>query len=717
MESYVCHVTDAPEAHEPQQPSSPREDSNGDCTASKSEVLSRSSPSTPSSWVSARDLKGSGGENASMGGSGTPEETSVPAPQSAIATTGATAALVNLPQQSLAEQGKVPPDYAEAEEAHGEAGERAAYQCAEERSSYKYGGTVASENRLTGASTSSAYDSTGEVGSSGTAVAPHGSSNRVHVPAVSHNGAATARQKAREVKSTSCRPLHLASNDYVRAYALSLASSSSLPRQTPAQVVAPRYTPDRSPETKWSVSRVSTTSAVQHEVLPPIIVGSKKKARLRRSSTSAKPRTAPNKVSKATSTSRSMPAVSHASNPLSMAGSATARTVVPTEASYLTTYSTEGAMKDLLKHVDRNSFGFHLRSMFQRIDFAEVQREVQRGEKESAALQMCRRLFRIIAKNKDSMSVEDLHELLLTFTPCGVSLREGADFLWENCGGKLSFTFRDFLQYGAALRARLQDYELFERLSDQEKLIVTHARILPGKPLDDANTARVNLLRVADQQMQDQLPQDTRSLRLYEELFLVDYHERLHDAALIPASEIPQQGLKSDYAHEYGCQQQGSPFSGLPQLSVPVLKEDMEWRQTEVGHSTASDAAVHAAAAETRTAAVHGESEYPALSRSIHPVGATKAPGKAGSRTASRRKHPQRRYRAAAASSMGAGATYSDRSRRTGLGSERFVVDLQQQPLPPPQKKMGRFVEEEYWERRIMDDHLITQLQSMYKTQ
>ncbi|TPP43271.1 hypothetical protein CGC20_6525 [Leishmania donovani] len=719
MELHVCHATDKSEAPESQPPSRPREDeSNADRMASKSEVLSHSSSS---SCVPDRDPKGTGGENAPVSGSGTPEATSVPASQPAIATTGATAALMSLPQQSLCEQGKVHPAYAEAEEAHGEAAEGVAYQCAEKRPSSKHGDTVASENRLTGASTSSAHDSVCEAGSSGAPVAPHLSSGRTQVPAELHNGAATARQKAGEAKDRSCRPLHLASNDYVRAYALSLASSSSLPRQTPAHAVVHRHTPDRSPETKWNASRVSTTGAAQHEMLPPISVGSKSKPRVRSSNSSRKTRTAPNKVSKAAPTSRSMPAVSHASNALSVAGSATARAVVPTGASYRTLYSTTGgAMKGLVDHVDRNSFGFHLRNMFQRIDFAEVQREAQRGEKESAALQMCRRLFRVIAKNKDFVSVEDLHELLLIFTPCGVSLREGADFLWEDCGGKLSLTFRDFLRYGAALRARLRDYELFEQLSDQQKLIVMHARILPVEPPDDANTARVNLLRVADHQMQGQLPRHTRSLRLYEELFLVDYHERLHDAALIPASEVPPQGLKSDYAHEYGREQQGRPFPALPPLSVPALKEDMEWRHTEVVYSTdsdASDAAVHAAAAEKRAAAAHNESEYPTLSRSIHLVGATKAPGKAGSRTAGQRKHPQRRYKAAAASSMGAGATYSDRSRRTGLGSERFVVDLQRQPLPPQQKKMGRFVEEEYWERRIMDDHLITQLQSMYKTQ
>lgn len=719
MELHVCHVTDKPEAHEPQSSSCPREEeSNADRTASKSEVLSHSSPS---SCVSDRDPKGTGGENAPVSGSGTPEETSVPASQPAIATTGAMAALMSLSQQSLSEKGKVHPDYAEAEEAHGEAAEGVVYQRAGKRPSSKHGGTVASENRLTGASASSAQDSVGEAGSSGAPVAPHRFSGGTQVPAVSHNGAATARQKAWEAKDRSCRSLHLTSDDYVRAYALSVASSSSLPRQTPAHVVVHCHIPDRSPETKRNASRVSTTGAAQHEVLPPIDVGSKGKSRLRSSSSSAKPCTAPKKVSKTASTSRSMPAVSHASNALSVAGSATARAVVPTEASYLTQYSTAGgAMKGLVDHVDRNSFGFHLRNMFQRIDFADVQREVQRGEKESAALQMCRRLFCAIAKNKDSVSVEDLHELLLMFTPCGVSLREGADFLWEDCGGKLSLTFRDFLQYGAALRARLRDYELFEQLSDQQKLIVMHARILPGEPPDDANTARVNLLRVADQQMQGQLPQHTRSLRLYEELFLVDYHERLHDAALIPASEVPPQGLKSDYAHEYGREQQARPFPVLPQLSVPVLKEDMEWRHTEVAYSTDSDAidaAMHAAAAEKRAAAAHNESEYPTLSRSTHLVGATKAPGKAGSRTVGQRKHLQRRHRAAVASSMGAGTTYSDRSRRAGLGSERFVVDLQRQPPPPQQKKMGRFVEEEYWERRIMDDHLITQLQSMYKTQ
>ncbi|KAG5472479.1 hypothetical protein LSCM1_03878 [Leishmania martiniquensis] len=445
---------------------------------------------------------------------------------------------------------------------------------------------------------------------------------------------------------------------------------------------------------------------VQHEVLVPIAVASKSKYERLSGGSSMPPRTKVTNVLTTPFTSRSVQTDTH-------------EAAVPAKASSLAMHPTGVPIKDLVSHVDHNPFRRVLWDMFKRTDFTDVQREVQRGVGESAALHECRRLFRIISKNKDAVTVEDLHELLATFTPCGLSLREGADFISENCRGKSSLTFRDFLLYGPVLRARLKDYERFERLSDRQKLITTHARVLPGKPPTNINTARLRLLRVADQQMQGHLPRHTRPLRLYEEMFLIDYHERLHDAELIPASEVPPQGLKSDYAHEYGRQQRTRPFPALPQLSVPALKEDMEWRRAEVVRSTESvpsNTSAHAEASDKAATATRSE-ENLAVSQSSRSANAAKASRKLDRRTASKRKRLPHKHRVAAACRVVAEATYGDSSCWADWDCERAEAGTQRQLCAQQQKKMGRFLEEEYWERRIMDDHLITQLQSMYQKQ
>ncbi|XQJ29111.1 hypothetical protein NXY56_005148 [Leishmania guyanensis] len=728
-ESYVCHVTDKPKGQPQRLPGYPQEEHNANLNTSKTEILSYLSVS---SHAPGSELKGSGVENASTNGSGSSGEapavsilgtegmTPVATSEPAVRTTMTTEALLVFPPQPLPAEEQVPPVYAEAEEAGGKAAERVTHMSAEELSSSDRGGMAAPVKPFTGATTSSERISAVEGGSPGIPVAPCCSSDPTQGPAVSNSLAEAASRLTERENDRSRVLLGPISNAYVRGYTLSQTASSSSPRSPPAHLVVHRCTPERSTGPMWGTTPVSPPGAVQCEKLVHLPVGSKKKYELLSGSSRTTPRGATSSVPALTFTSRSMPASTHAPIVSSMTGSTTAMVVVPTEASLQAAHPSEDTMKDLVSHLDRHSFGFHLREMFQRADFAGMHCEVRRGVRESTALQEYRRLFRVLAKNKDSMSVEDLHELLLIFTPCGVSLREGADFLWENCGGKSSLTFRDFLQYGPALRARLQDYEVFERLPIQQKLITTHARVLPGVSPSTANSARLQLLRVAEQQVQGQLPRHTRPLRLYEEIFLVDYQQRLYDAALIPASDVPPQRLKSDYAHEYGQQQYTRALPPLPQLSVPVLmKEDMVWCHTEAvcsPNSDASEAARHAAAVEKPATVLHGKSEHQAVSRNNRLADATKAPGKAGSRTASKKKNGQGRERVCAASSMGAGATYGDSSRQTGLVLDRSAVVVQQQPRPQEQKKMGRFVEEEYWERRIMDDHLITQLQSMYRT-
>ncbi|KAK7195422.1 hypothetical protein NESM_000469400 [Novymonas esmeraldas] len=491
------------------------------------------------------------------------------------------------------------------------------------------------------------------------------------------------------------------------------AASTSQPHSPPAHVMVHRYAPEPPSGPAWGAAPGRPHRAVQHEVLPPVPIGSRNKYDLLSVGSTTAPRATGGAAAAASSTSMPRSAVAASNVPFgaSTSGSTSAVVAIPREVSTVAVQTNSAAARDLVSHVDRNSFGFELREMFQRLNFADVPVETHRVTRDTPALEECRRLFRVIAKNKDVVDVGDMHELLVIFTPCGVSLREGADFLWEDCGGKSSLAFRDFVQYGPVLRARLLDYELFQQLSDRQKLLVTHARVVPGEPPEEANTARLGLLRVADQQAQNKLPRFTRPLRLYEEIFLVDYQERLHDAALIPASEVPTQSLTGDYTHEQQQHRRTSQLPTLPRLSVPVLlKEDMEWRNGDevyASDSESSNAAARAAAAdddESPTAVRHGGTrEYPTATQGGRRVKGGEGTGKAGgSRTASKGRSGHRG--GAAASGMGTSGLYGDSGRRAGHRQQR----------QQPQKNMGRFVEEEYWERRTMDDHLITQLQSLY---
>ncbi|KAG5473246.1 hypothetical protein CUR178_03166 [Leishmania enriettii] len=699
--SCSCHTTGQSKAHRQLPLSIPAANSIANAKASDADVCSKASVSNR---APGRDLKDTGRAKGSAGSIGdtvkTPElhtrhtegEASATSPDTAMTTTiAAESLLALLPQQRHGKE-QVDLDTAEVGVASGE-------------------GAGTPESDFIVASTPSASDLVAKVTPSSTPVAPHRSSNPTQTSAFSHSALATAWQMEEENKSRI--PVKPATKDDARGYKLSVASSSSAcpPR---ADLVVQRYTRRHRTGPMRGTATVSPPGRVQHEVLVPICVVSESKRDRFGDRSSMTSRTKVTDVLTAPFTSRSEPAGTHKAAAPKMVGSAASAAAVPTEASSVTMHTTGVTRKDLVSHVDRNSFRLVLWDMFQRIDFTDVQREVQRGVRESATVQECRRLFRVVAKNKVSVAIEDLHDLLAIFTPCGLSLREGPDFLAENCRGKSCLTFHDFLQYGPVLRARLKDYELFEQLSDQQKLIVTHARVLPGKLPKKINTARLQLLRVADQQMRGQLPRHARPLRLYEEMFLVDYQERLRDAELIPASAVPPPGLRSDYAHEYARQHRIKPFPALPQLSVPaLLKEDMEWRRAEVVHSTDSDVKSTSLcddASEKSAAAGHSEEENGAILRSSRSVSATEGSGKRGTR-----KHLQRRHKMNAASLMGAGAAYGDSSRCVGLYPEKTEVVGQLQLCQ--QQQMGRFLEEEYWERRTMDDHLITQLQYMYRRQ
>ncbi|KAG5498760.1 hypothetical protein JKF63_03048 [Porcisia hertigi] len=476
----------------------------------------------------------------------------------------------------------------------------------------------------------------------------------------------------------------------------STGTSSSARRSNPGTTEAHRHTRDSSVGRSRGAAPARGKKKVMCEKLLPAARGSLPKHALPRGGTRTTSQTMP-----------TAPSVSAASN----AGGFATAAAVPPQAAQVSPYPHDCPLKELDKHGDKNAFGLDLRAVFQKTKFSQVHREYQRISEESIAVQECERLFRVISKNKSTVDALDIQELLIIFTPCGVLLREGADFLREECGGKSSLTFVDFLRYGPALRARIRAFEIFERLSDRQKLISIHARVLRSDPPVGVNTARLQLLRVADQQVRGMLPRHVRPLRLYETNFIVDYQERLHDAALIPGSETLPPGLRGDYADELGRAHHVRHLPPLPQLSASALqKEDVAWREENVVDYTDSEessASANAADAEKSAAVRCGESAHPVVSKRGCRVAAPKGSRKVGNRQRYTRKRSPYVRRADTAPATGLAATYGTSSGWTAVGSGRTQGKAQQKP-------MGRFVEDEYRERRTMDDHLITQLEFMY---
>ncbi|KPI85972.1 hypothetical protein ABL78_4974 [Leptomonas seymouri] len=386
------------------------------------------------------------------------------------------------------------------------------------------------------------------------------------------------------------------------------------------------------------------------------------------------------------------------------------------------TYTSECSMRELVSHVDSDSFGFDLRSSLQAIDFAAVLDEYRQNcSVESSELQDCRYLFRVVSKGKDALSADDVYNLLMLFTPCGVALREGVDFLRENCEGKSSLSFENFLVYGPRLRARLCGYELFSQLTDHEKLLATHRRVLPNEPLVDANAARVGLLQLSREQLRGVLRQQTRALRLYEQVFLAEYQEKLYEAALIPASEVPQRIPGGDLAHEQNYT--------LPRLSVPVMRKGNascrpgggEHSRSQGRNDKRPSAVSSLPAAKRSCAAPHndrGESSRisPAHRDATHSgrgLQPTQGQGRLSGRGSSNSKKGSSTARMAGTLY----SLYNSTGPRSARKGESLAVTLPSRPRTDTRRVVGRFLEEEYLERRTLDDYLLTQLQDMYITQ
>lgn len=352
---------------------------------------------------------------------------------------------------------------------------------------------------------------------------------------------------------------------------------------------------------------------------------------------------------------------------------------------------------ELVSHVESNSYGFELRSSFLRLNFRSLLVTFRSNRGDTPEMQRCRSLFHVLTKGKQRLSMVDLHELLLIFTPRGVSMREAGDFMWEECNQCTSLSFKDFLFFGESLRNRLFDYEMFEHLDDRHKLRTIHARIFPGIPPSDLNKIRLNLVKAAEEQAAGTAGKSVRPFRRYEELFLVDYQEKLVDSGLIDDSEIPDGGA-GEYSHEHRCHP----------ASVPLSEENVSWNADD----------------NTNAAAATAANPYNAASS---PRGRqTSKPG-AGDRlwtghTSSNRaivrySSPPRTASSAKGSSQGR-LQLPTKSPSFLKHSERppFNLELQQHPRRSSSRKyMGRTAVVDYMERRALDDNLIGQLQEMYR--
>lgn len=135
----------------------------------------------------------------------------------------------------------------------------------------------------------------------------------------------------------------------------------------------------------------------------------------------------------------------------------------------------------------------------------------------------CREFFQMVSKNHRELTAEDLHALLRLFTPIGVAPQEAADFLWEDCGQKVSLNYGEFLRYGNDLRCRLHDSCHFMGLSEDQKLFVMYTRICPGVPPGSTDGVAIKLLTASQEQSSGRIRTGVRRLRLYEHAFLTEF--------------------------------------------------------------------------------------------------------------------------------------------------------------------------------------------------
>lgn len=331
-------------------------------------------------------------------------------------------------------------------------------------------------------------------------------------------------------------------------------------------------------------------------------------------------------------------------------------------------------------HMSEKSYLHEIRKKLDSVDFEDaLQSAIEEGP-HTERCRTARTLFKVFSKNKELITPEDLHELLLLFTPPGVALREASDFLWEECDQKSSLNFIDFLRYGEVLRLRLLDFETFSALNSEQKLLVTSARVFPGVPTTDPEKARIRLMMANRQQADGNSSPEVRPLRIYEHLFLDFYQRKLYRDG-VPPEERPSS-------------QKGELSSELPSRRHHYRRdseEDICWGDEEPMPPVAADKKEYE----------HRESDYPALANC-------------------NRSNPKAQKRV----KRGKALKKAHQPKQPALGTRPGNIPFAQRQKPPfnlelqnrpsSDKYIGRILEDEYEERRTADDYLLQRIQENF---
>eukprot|EP00796_Vickermania_ingenoplastis_P005994 gene5994-4299_t len=346
-------------------------------------------------------------------------------------------------------------------------------------------------------------------------------------------------------------------------------------------------------------------------------------------------------------------------------------------------------LREASNHMSERTYLREIRKKLNEIDFEEASHSCKEEGPQSEVCKPARSLFKIFSKNKELITPEDLHELLLLFTTPGVALREATDFMWEECDQKNALNFQDFLRYGDTLRLRLLDFETFRDLTDEQKLLVTSARVFPGVPTTDPEKARVRLMMANRQQADGNISPEVRPLRIYEHLFLDHYQRKLYRNGLLANEEAA--GM-----------QQGDLSSDLPPKKNNYNRdsdEDISWGDGHGDKAAGSDDDPEQEHREP--SAEHRDSDYPALA-------------------SCNRSNPKAQRRVKRSKAKGNKGVQKPQPLGTRPGNIPFAqrqkppFNLDFQSRPSSDKYIGRILEDEYEDRRAADDYLLRRIQENF---
>lgn len=340
-------------------------------------------------------------------------------------------------------------------------------------------------------------------------------------------------------------------------------------------------------------------------------------------------------------------------------------------------------LREASDHMSEKTYLSEIRKKLDEIDFVDALLHCMEDGPQCERCKSSRSLFKVFSKNKELITPEDLHELLLVFTPPGVALQEATDFLWEECDQKCSLNFVDFLRYGDVLRLRLHDYEMFAALSDEQKLLVTSARVFPGLPTNNPEKARVRLMMANRQQTDGQSSPEVRPLRIYEHLFLDNFQRKLYRQGLVARPESKNTKRHGDVSSEM-------PYRKANNAKQDSEEEDISW----------GDADRPVNSRHQRDTADGQESDYPALAN------CNKTNPKAQQRVLKGKVMTQQGQKPVALGTRPGNIPFAKRQKAP------FNLDLQSRPSTD--KYIGRILEDEYEDRKAADDYLLRRIQENF---